>query len=125
VPIDSRDARLAGWARSALASSLAFACVVLLAIVGASDAYALFIEHPIAVLSVALILGCYIVSFICLSKIRHRAAGSSDLLWGASLFAASVPFVAVIYWLGFWIALVVCFLEVVALAIHVFALADV
>jgi hypothetical protein len=125
LPIDSREARLAGWASSALASSFLLVAIVLLAIVGASDPLEMLREHPVGVLGVAATLDCYVVSFVCLYKIRRRTEASSDLLWGVSLLAACVPIVAVIYWLGFWTALVVCFFEVIAVAIHVFVLADV
>jgi hypothetical protein len=124
APITSRDARLAGWASSALASSLVFVCLALLVLVGASDALTLLRNYPVGTLSVAFIFGCYILSFVCLHKIRHRAAASKDLLWAASLLAACVPIVAVIYWLGFGPGLVVCFVEIIAVAIHVYALAD-
>jgi hypothetical protein len=125
APVNDRDARLAGWASSALASSFVFGCLALLVIVGASDALTMLREHLVGTLCVAFILGCYIVSFICLHKIRHYAIGSRNLLWGASLVAACVPIAAVIYWLGIGPGLVICLLEVIAVTIHIFALADV
>ena len=125
MPISSRESRLASWASSALASSFVFACLALLLIVGASNATALLREQPVGVLIVVLILCCYAVSFVCLHKIRYRTNGSKDLLWATSLLAASAPIVAIVYWLGFGAGLAVCFLEVIAVAIHVAALADV
>ena len=124
VSVSGRETRLASWASSALASSFVFGCLALLVIVGASNAATLLREQLAGVLVVVLILGCYVVSFVCLHKIR-RGTRASELLWAASLLAACVPIVAAIGWLGLGTGLIVCILEVIAVAIHVVALADV
>ncbi len=105
---------MASWASSTLASSFVFACLAILVVVGASNATSLLREHPVGVLIAVLLVACYVVSFVCLHRIRHSSGGSRELLWAISLLAACVPIVAVVYWLGLGAGLAVCFLEVVA-----------
>ena len=94
-------------------------------IVGLSDAATLLREQPIRALVAVFILACYVVSFVCLHKIRHSTHGSKDALWAVSLLAACAPVVVAIYWLGIGVGTAVSFLEIIAVAIHVVALADV
>ena len=121
----TREARLARWATSALASSLAFIAIAIAAVVGASDLPALVREHPVGTGVAALLLGCYVISFVCLHKIQRGSARNAFLYWGRSFVAAAVPLVALIYWFGPVAGSVIGFAEIIALVIHLVALADV
>jgi len=121
----SRDARLARWAASALAGSLVLVVVALATIVAVSDLPTLLREHPLGTASAALLLGCYIASFVCLNKIQKGSARSDDLLWTVSFLSAAAPLIALIHWLGPMVGSIVGLPEIIALVIHVVALADV
>jgi hypothetical protein len=121
----TRDARLARWAASALVSSLALIAVAIAAVVVASDLPSLVREHPAEVVGVALLVGCYVTSFMCLHKLQRGTARNSSLCWALSFVAAVMPLIALIYWLGPVAGSVVGFAEIIALVIHLVALADV
>ena len=123
--MDSREARLAGWASSAIAGSLVFAIVAFLFIGGLGNIALTVGDADVATLAVAAIFVAYVVSLVCLRKIRRRPSGSSSLLWGVSLITTCIPIIALVSWLGIVAGLVICFLEVIAAVIHIVALSDV
>jgi len=120
----TRDARLARWAASALASSLAFVAVSIAAVVVASDLPSLAREHPVGVGVVALLVGCYVTSFVCLYKLQRGSSRNSFLCWSLSFVAAVIPLIALIHWFGPVAGSIVGFAEIIALVIHLVALAD-
>ena len=121
----TKDARLARWAASALASSLAFIAVAVAAVVVASDLPSLVREHRVGAGVVALLLGCYVTSFVCLYKIQRGTARNAFLSWALSFVAAAIPLIALIYWFGPVAGSIVGFAEIIALVIHLVALAGV
>jgi hypothetical protein len=122
---NTRDARLARWAASALASSLVLIAIAIAAVVFASDLSSVIREHPVGVAVVALLLGCYAISFICLHKIQRGSVQAAFFLWGLSFFAAVGPLVALILWFGPVAGSIIGFAEIIALGIHLAALANV
>jgi hypothetical protein len=120
----TRDARLARWATSALASSLAFIAVAIAAVVVASDVLSLVREHPVGTAVVVLLVGCYATSFVCLHKLQRGTSQKAFLCWAISFVAAVMPLVALIYWLGPLVGSLVGFAEIISLAIHLVALAE-
>ena len=121
---DTRDARLARWAASALASSFVFIAVAIAAVVVANDIAALMREHPVGIAVVAVLVCCYAISFICLHKIQRRGTQTNFIYWGISFVAAAGPLVALLHWFGPFAGSIIGFAEIVALVIHLVALAD-
>jgi len=121
----SMEARLARWATGALASSFVFMSFAVAALVTAHDLGVLFRDHPVGVVSVALLFGCYVVSFTCLQKIQKGSSRHGDLMWMLSLLTAAAPVLALMYWFGPIIGLIIGFAEVIAVVIHIVAIADV
>jgi hypothetical protein len=122
---NTRDARLARWAASALASSFVFIAIAIAAVVVTSDLSSVVREHPDGVAVVALLLGCYAISFICLHKIQRGSGQTAFFLWGVSFLAAVGPLVALLLWFGPVVGSVIGCAEIIALGIHLVALADV
>jgi hypothetical protein len=122
---NTRDARLARWAASALASSFVLIALAIAAVVVASDLSSVIREHPTGVSVVALLWGCYAISFICLHKIQRGSVQTAFFLWGVSFFAAVGPLIALILWFGPVAGAIIGVAEIIALGIHLVALADV
>jgi hypothetical protein len=106
-------------------SSFVFIAIAIAAVVVASDLSSVIREYPAGVAVVALLLGCYAISFICLHKIQRGSVQTAFFLWGVSFLAAVCPLVALIFWFGPVAGSIIGFAEIIALGIHLVALADV
>lgn len=114
-------ANLASWAASFLASSLVLAVIVLLFVFGVSDVRWLR-EDPTSVASIAFLLGCYGVSFLCLNKLQKGGRRGLQL-WSLSLVTACVPLAVLAYWLGANSgALIIGMAETAAVVLHLVAI---
>jgi hypothetical protein len=117
------EVKLAGWASSLLASSMVLAIAILFVILGLSEIPAWAREKPIAVVVFAMFFAGYIISFVCLHKVRKTGGSGALPLWIVSLIGACAPLVGLAYWLESGAAaLAIGVVELAAVLLHLVAI---
>ena len=124
-PNSNPDSRLAGWAASLMGSSLVLAFVLASLFISGTEGLAVFTrDHPARIAYLVLFALGYIVSFICLSRIRRSTSDGELRLWLLSLVGAATPVLIVMGPADFGTAaLIICIGEVAAIVLHIIAIA--
>jgi hypothetical protein len=124
VPNRDITVRLANWAGSFLASSMVLLFGIIAVLFMVADFRTSLTERPVgSVLLVTFVAG-YVVSFVCLHKIRRRGNNESLRLWAISLVGACTPLLVLAYTFEASSAvLIVGMAEVGAILLHFVAIA--
>ena len=117
-----RDRALARWAGSLLSGSMVFLAGALVLMFGGSEPTSP-IHGPLPTTTAMLLaLTGYVTSLRCLAKLQRPNAADPRRLWTISLAANIVVVLIFIVAVGVTAGLLVCLLELVAIALHVAAL---
>jgi ammonia channel protein AmtB len=120
----SRDRALARWAGACLGGSALIGIALLLLAWFAANPGSAITTHPIAVAAAFVAAGAYILSLMALGRLaRRHTTMEPRRLWRVSLLCNLAILAIVVMALGAEIGLAICVMELVAIAVHVIAIA--
>jgi hypothetical protein len=116
--------RLANWAASFLASSFVLVAAIFFVAFALAEFPAWVKEHPIGAFLLVVLVAGYLISFVCLARLRKALTRNPLRLWVVSFIASCMP-LAVLFYIsdGSSAALVVGMAEVGAVILHLVAIA--